>query len=106
MTLGTKTRNIYAINLRHDVCRATLADANDSRLNWPEVATLVVLRARKFPSGDDMDSEHNSFSLFSGSSIKLRHLCFDGDKYPFYVALTVELRIRIFQASFNEIREA
>jgi hypothetical protein len=44
------------MGLRHDVRRSTLADANDSRdwRIWFEVATLLIRRARKLYSGDDL----------------------------------------------------
>src|SRR5271154_2696803 len=56
VTLGANAHKLYAMGLRHDVRRSTLADANDSRdwRFWLEVATFLIRRARKLYSGDDL----------------------------------------------------
>lgn len=56
VTLGANTNKLYAMGLRHDVHRSTLADANESRdwRIWFEVATLLIRRARKLYRDDDL----------------------------------------------------
>jgi Domain of unknown function (DUF4372)/Transposase DDE domain len=56
VTLGANTNKLYAMGLRHDVHRSTLAEANESRdwRIWFEVATLLIRRARKLYCDDDL----------------------------------------------------
>ncbi len=56
-TLGANAHKLYAMGLRHEVHRSTLADANDSRdwRIWFEVATLLIRRARKLYRDDDLE---------------------------------------------------
>ena len=57
VTLGANSHKLYAMGLRHDVHRSTLADANDSRdwRIWFEVATMLIRRARKLYRDDDLE---------------------------------------------------
>ncbi len=49
VTLAANTNKLYALGLRHNVHRSTLADANEARdwRMWADVAALLIRRARK-----------------------------------------------------------
>jgi hypothetical protein len=49
VTLAANTNKLYALGLRHNVRRSTLADANEARdwRMWADVAALLIRRARK-----------------------------------------------------------
>jgi len=56
VTLGANQRRLYAIGLRHEIRRSTLADANESRdwRIWSDFAALLIRRARKLYSDCDL----------------------------------------------------
>src|SRR3984957_10444624 len=56
VTLAANHRKLYAMGLRHEVCRSTLADANESRdwRIWSDLAALLIRRARKLYSDCDL----------------------------------------------------
>ena len=56
VTLAANQNRLYAIGLRHDICRSTLADANESRDRriWLDFAALLIRRARKLYSDCDL----------------------------------------------------
>lgn len=56
VTLTANHRKLYAMGLRHEVCRSTLADANESRdwRIWSDLAALLIRRARKLYSDCDL----------------------------------------------------
>ena len=49
VTLAANTNKLYALGLRHNVHRSTLADANEARdwRMWADVAAWLIRRARK-----------------------------------------------------------
>jgi len=56
VTLGANANKLYAMGLRHEVHRSTLADANDSRdwRIWSDLAALLIRRARKLYRDEDL----------------------------------------------------
>ena len=56
VTLGANANKLYAMGLRHEVHRSTLADANDSRdwRLWSDLAALLIRRARKLYRDEDL----------------------------------------------------
>lgn len=62
VTLGANSHKLYAMGLRHEIRRSTLADANDSRDSriWLDVATLLIRRARKLYREDDLELDLTS----------------------------------------------
>jgi hypothetical protein len=56
VTLGANSNKLYAMGLRHEVHRSTLADANDSRnwLIWSDLSALLIRRARKLYRDEDL----------------------------------------------------
>jgi len=80
VTLGANAHKLYAMGLRHDVCRSTLADANDSRdwRIWFEVATLLIRRARKLYRDDDLELDlSNTVYALDSTTIDLCLSLFD-----------------------------
>lgn len=55
-TLDANSQKLYAIGLRHRIRRSTLADANELRdwRIWSDIAALLIRRARKLYSDDDL----------------------------------------------------
>jgi hypothetical protein len=49
VTLAANTNNLYALRLRHNMHRSTLADANETRAwrMWADVPAWLIRRARK-----------------------------------------------------------
>jgi hypothetical protein len=49
VTLAANSRKLYAMGLRHEIRRSTLADANESRdwRIWSDLAAVLISRARK-----------------------------------------------------------
>ena len=57
--LSARSDQLYHLGFRSRVCRSTLADANEVR-DWriyADLATLLIKRARRLYSGQDMDVE-------------------------------------------------
>jgi len=56
VTLGANSNKLYAMGLRHEVHRSTLADANDSRdwRMWSDLSALLIRRARKLYHDEDL----------------------------------------------------
>jgi hypothetical protein len=56
VTLAANQNRLYAIGLRHEIRRSTLADANESRdwRIWSDFAALLIRRARKLYSECDL----------------------------------------------------
>jgi hypothetical protein len=56
VTLAANQNRLYAIGLRHEIRRSTLADANESRdwRIWSDFAALLIRRARKLYSDCDL----------------------------------------------------
>jgi hypothetical protein len=56
VTLAANSHKRYAIGLRHEIRRSTLADANESRdwHIWSDLAALLIRRARKLYSECDL----------------------------------------------------
>jgi hypothetical protein len=56
VTLAANRNKLYAIGLRHDIHRSTLADANESRdwHIWSDFAASLIRRARKLYSDSDL----------------------------------------------------
>lgn len=56
VTLAANQNRLYAIGLRHEIHRSTLADANESRdwRIWSDFAALLIRRARKLYSDCDL----------------------------------------------------
>ena len=56
VTLAANASKRYAMGLRHNVHRATLADANEARdwRIWSDLAALLIRRARKLYSNTDL----------------------------------------------------
>jgi hypothetical protein len=56
VTLAANQNRLYAIGLRHEIRRSTLADANESRdwRIWSDFAALLIRRARKLYSDSDL----------------------------------------------------
>jgi Domain of unknown function (DUF4372)/Transposase DDE domain len=80
VTLGANANKLYAMGLRHDVHRSTLADANDSRdwRIWFEVATLLIRRARKLYRDDDLELDlSNTVYALDSTTIDLCLSLFD-----------------------------
>jgi hypothetical protein len=80
VTLGANAHKLYAMGLRHDVRRSTLADANDSRdwRIWFEVATLLIRRARKLYRDDDLELDlSNTVYALDSTTIDLCLSLFD-----------------------------
>jgi transposase len=80
VTLGANAHKLYAMGLRHDVHRSTLADANDSRdwRIWFEVATLLIRRARKLYRSDDLELDlTNTVYALDSTTIDLCLSLFD-----------------------------
>ena len=67
VTLGANATKRYAMGLRHEVHRSTLADANDSRdwRLWSDLAALLIRRARKLYRDEDLglDLTHTVYAL-------------------------------------------
>ena len=67
VTLGANANKRYAMGLRHEVHRSTLADANDSRdwRLWSDLAALLIRRARKLYRDEDLglDLTHTVYAL-------------------------------------------
>jgi hypothetical protein len=59
VTLAANAHKLYAIGLRHEVRRSTLADANESRdwQIWADLAALLIRRARKLYVDTDLGLE-------------------------------------------------
>jgi len=80
VTLGANAHKLYAMGLRHDIRRSTLADANDSRdwRIWFEVATLLIRRARKLYRDDDLELDlSNTVYALDSTTIDLCLSLFD-----------------------------
>jgi hypothetical protein len=56
VTLAANQNKLYAVGLRHEIRRSTLADANESRdwRIWSDFAALLIRRARKLYSDCDL----------------------------------------------------
>jgi len=56
VTLGANSNKLYAMGLRHEVHRSTLADANDLRdwRMWSDLSALLIRRARKLYHDEDL----------------------------------------------------
>ncbi|MCX7143126.1 MAG: IS4 family transposase [Proteobacteria bacterium] len=56
VTLGANSNKLYAMGLRHEVHRSTLADANDLRnwRMWADLSALLIRRARKLYHDEDL----------------------------------------------------
>ena len=56
ITLGANSNTLYAMGLRHELHRSTLADANDSRdwRMWSDLSALLIHRARKLYHDEDL----------------------------------------------------
>src|SRR5665647_1433466 len=56
VTLGANANKLYAMGLRHEVHRSTLADANDLRdwRIWSDLSALLIWRARKLYHDEDL----------------------------------------------------
>ena len=56
VTLGANSNKLYAMGLRHEVHRSTLADANDSRdwRMWSDLSALLIRHARKLYHDEDL----------------------------------------------------
>ena len=56
VTLGANSNKLYAMGLRHEVHRSTLADANDLRnwRIWAGLSALLIRRARKLYHDEDL----------------------------------------------------
>ncbi len=56
VTLGANSNKLYAMGLRHEVRRSTLADANDSRdwRMWSDLSAVLIRRARKLYHDEDL----------------------------------------------------
>ena len=56
VTLGANSNKLYAMGLRHEVRRSTLADANDSRdwRMWSDLSALLIRHARKLYHDEDL----------------------------------------------------
>jgi hypothetical protein len=56
VTLGANSNKLYAMGLRHEIHRSTLADANDSRdwRMWSDLSALLIRRARKLYRDEDL----------------------------------------------------
>ncbi len=69
VTLAANRNRLYAIGLRHDIRRSTLADANESRdwRIWSDFAALLIRRARKLYSDCDfgLDLSNTVYALDS-----------------------------------------
>ena len=67
VTLAANTNKLYALGLRHNVHRSTLADANEARdwRMWADVAALLIRRARKLYRDCDLglDWIHTVYAL-------------------------------------------
>jgi len=59
VTLSANRSKLYAMGLRHEVRRSTLADANESRdwRIWSDLAAVLIRRARKLYSNSDFGIE-------------------------------------------------
>lgn len=59
VTLAANRHKLYAMGLRHEVRRSTLADANESRdwRIWSDLAALLIARARKLYVDCDLGLE-------------------------------------------------
>jgi hypothetical protein len=59
VTLAANRHKLYAMGLRHEVRRSTLADANESRdwRIWSDLAALLITRARKLYVDCDLGLE-------------------------------------------------
>jgi len=79
-TLGANANKLYAMGLRHRVCRSTLADANELRdwRIWSDVAALLIRRARKLYDGEDLGLDlTNTVYALDASTIDLCLSLFD-----------------------------
>ena len=80
VTLGANANKLYSMGLRHSVHRSTLADANDSRdwRIWSDMAALLIRRARKLYSGEDLGLDlSNTVYALDATTIDLCLSLFD-----------------------------
>jgi Domain of unknown function (DUF4372) len=58
VTLGANRRKLYAMGIRNEIHRATLADANESRdwRIWADFAAVLIRRARKLYCDEEVAS--------------------------------------------------
>jgi hypothetical protein len=80
VTLAANAHKLYAIGLRHEVRRSTLADANESRdwQIWADLAALLIRRARKLYIDTDLGLElTNTVYALDATTIDLCLSLFD-----------------------------
>jgi hypothetical protein len=83
-TLGANADKLYAMGLRHRVCRSTLGDANELRdwRIWSDVAAMLIRRARKLYSDDDLGFDlTNTVYALDATTIDLCLSLFDWAHY-------------------------
>jgi hypothetical protein len=80
VTLAANRHKLYAMGLRNEVHRSTLADANESRdwRIWSDLAALLIRRARKLYSDCDLGLElRNTVYALDSTTIDLCLSLFD-----------------------------
>src|SRR5260370_2273846 len=80
VTLGANGNKLYAMGLRHEIHRSTLADANDSRdwRIWSDLAALLIRRARKLYRDEDLGLDlSNTVYALDATTIDLCLSLFD-----------------------------
>jgi hypothetical protein len=74
VTLGANRRKLYAMGIRTEIRRATLADANEARdwRIWADFAAVLIRRARKLYCDEDLGLElHNTVYALDSTTIDL-----------------------------------
>jgi Domain of unknown function (DUF4372)/Transposase DDE domain len=74
VTLGANRRKLYAMGIRNEIRRATLADANEARdwRIWADFAAVLIRRARKLYCDEDLGLElHNTVYALDSTTIDL-----------------------------------
>jgi len=80
VTLSANRSKLYAMGLRHEIHRSTLADANESRdwRIWSDFAAVLIRRARKLYSDSDLGVElSNTVYALDSTTIDLCLSLFD-----------------------------
>ncbi len=80
VTLSANRSKLYAMGLRHEIHRSTLADANESRdwRIWSDFAAVLIRRARMLYSDSDLGVElSNTVYALDSTTIDLCLSLFD-----------------------------